>query len=132
MLANVQIDEDREVAIENANQLTGTVVYTDGSGHEGKIGAAAVMMRNGREVKTLTYHLGLETEHTVYEAEAVATTMALHLLTGLKKKMKKVTIGMDNQAVLMGLSNQRSKLSHYLLDKIHDMLEDFQVTQVRN
>ena len=42
-----------------------------------------------------------------------------------------MTIGTDNQAVLLGLKNQRPKLSHYLLDKIHDSLEDFQVTQSR-
>jgi len=35
-------------------------------------------------------------------------------------------------AVLMGLRNQRSKPGHYLMDKIHDALEDFQVAQARN
>ena len=34
--------------------------------------------------------------------------------------------------VLMGLWNQRSKPSHYLLDKIHNMMEDFQVMQKQN
>ena len=130
-LANIHIDEDREVAIEKANQLTGTVIYTDGSGHDKKIGAAAVMMKNGTEVKTLQYHLGTETKHTVYEAEAVAAILALHILTTGKNKLKKVTIGMDNQAVLLGLSNQKSKPGHYLIDRIHDALEDFQVAQTR-
>jgi len=90
------------------------------------------MMNNGRELSSLKYHLGSETEHTVYEAEATAVILALHMLTKLKKKLKKVTIGTDNQAVLTGLRNQRSKPGHYLMDKIHDALEDFQVTQARN
>ena len=38
---------------------------------------------------------------------------------------------MDNQAVLMGLSNQKSKPGHHLIDRIHDTLEDLQVTQTR-
>ena len=131
MLANVHIDEDREVAVEKANQLTGTIVYTDGSGLDGEVGAAAVMMKNGVVLKTLRYHLGSDTEHMVYEAEAVAVTLALHMLVGMKKKLKKVTIGTDNQAVLMGMSNQKPKPGHHLMDKIHDSLEDFQVTQTR-
>ena len=132
MLGEVHIDEDREVAIKNANELTGTVIYTDGSGHDKKIGAAAVMMKNGIEVNAVQYHLGSETEHTVYEAEATAVILALHMLTNLKRKMKKVTIGTDNQAVLLAIQNQRAKPGHYLIDKIHDTLEDFQVAQLRN
>ena len=131
LLGDIHIDEDREVAIANANQLKGIVVYTDGSGCDKKVGAAAVMMKNGRELDSLHYHLGSETEHTVYEAEAIAVILALHLLTNLKKKLKKVTIGMDNQAVLLGMKNQKSKPGHYLMDKIQDMMEDFQVTQTR-
>ena len=108
------------------------MIYTDGSGHDKKISAAAVMMVNGMEIQMLHYHLGSETEHTVYEAEAITVILALHMLTTLKRKLKKVTIGTDNQAVLMGLRNQRSKPGHYLLDKIHNMMEDFQVMQKRN
>lgn len=91
------------------------------------IGTAAVMMRNGTVLRTPKYHLGSETDHTVYKAEATAEMLALHMLTGLKKK--KATIGMDSQAVLVRLSNQMSKPGHHLLDEIHDALEDFQVTQ---
>ena len=68
----------------------------------------------------------------VYEAEAITVILVLHMLMTLKRKLKKVTIGTDNQAVLMGLRNQSSKPGHYLLDKIHDMMEDFQVMQTRN
>ena len=128
VLGEIHIDDGREVAIERANQLTGTVVYTDGSGEDKKIGAAAVMMNNGRELSSLRYHPGSETEHTVYEAEATAVILALHMLTKLKKRLKRVTIGTDNQAVLVGLRDQKSKPGHYLMDKIHDTLEDFQVT----
>jgi len=119
------------VAITNANQITGTAVYTDGLGHDKKIGAAAILFKNGRTQTTLKYFLGPETDHTVYEAEAVAIMLALHILTGLKKKLNKVTIGTDNQAVLLGLQNQQPKPGHHLMDKIHDALEDFQVTQAR-
>ena len=131
MLGEVHIDEEREVAITNANRITGTAVYADGSGQDKKIGAAAVLIKNGRVRKTLKYHLGSETDHTVYEAEVVAITLALHILTGMKGKLKKVTIGTDNQAVLLGMQNQKSKPGHHLMDRVHDAMEDFQVTQMR-
>lgn len=131
MLGEVHTDDDRETAIEHANRITGTAIYTDGSGHDKKIGAAAVMMKHGGVSKTLKYYLGTETTHTVYEAEAVAIILALHMLTELKMKVNRVTIGTDNQAVLLGMQNQKSKPGHHLMDRIHDALEDFQVTQAR-
>ena len=90
-----------------------------------KIGAAAVTMKNGRVKKSLRYHLGDETEHTVYEAEALAVILAL-----LKRRIRKVKIGMDNQAVLLGMRNKTRTLL-IIMDKIHDALEDFQVMQAR-
>jgi len=130
-LAEINIEENRDVAITNALNISGTAIYTDGSGFKHGIGAAAVLVKNGVVKKVIRYNLGNDSDHTVYEAEAVAVTLALHMLTGMKKTIGKVTIGMDNQAVLMGMANQKSKPGHYLMDKIHDMLEDFQVTQAR-
>jgi len=131
LLGEIQIDNDRTTAIENAKQISGTAIYTDGSGHEGKIGAAAIMMKHGGTHKTLKYHLGDKSEHTVYEAEAVAIILAIHMLTNIRTEIDFVTIGTDNQAVLLGMQNQRSKPGHHLMDRIHDSLEDFQVTQLR-
>ena len=49
----------------------------------------------------------------------------------MKEKLMRVTICLDNPAMLLGLRNQKTKPSHYLLDVIHNLLEDFQVTQAR-
>ena len=73
----------------------------------------------------------MDLTHTIYETEALVIVLALHLACKVKEMRIQLTIGTDNQAVLLGLKNQRPKLSHYLLDKIHDSLEDFQVTQSR-
>ena len=131
MLGDVNIEEDRNTAINNAHQISGTAIFTDGSGYDKKIGAAAVMMKDGKTLKTLRYHLGADTEHTVHEAESVAVTLALHMLAGLKKTLKEVTIGMDDKAVLSRLQSQKSTPRRYPVDKIHEMLEDFQVAQAR-
>ena len=42
-------------------------VFTDGSGMNGKIGAAAVLYRNGRMKAKLCLQLGSEQQHMVYE-----------------------------------------------------------------
>ena len=131
MLAHVQIDDDRTTAITNANNVRGIAAFTDGSGYEGGIGAAAVLTVNGLELRTLRYRLGSETAHTVYEAEIFAVLLALHLISQVARPISRVTIGLDNQAVLLGLQNQKPKPSHYLLDKVHDALEDLQVTEAR-
>ena len=89
-------------------------------------------MLNDTVLKTVRYRLGTETEHTVYEAEITAVILALHLLMQVERDLPRVTIGVDNQAVLLGLKNQRSKPGHHLLDRVHDALEDFQARQARN
>ena len=132
LLANVQIDDDRSTAIANAKAITGPAAYTDGSGFDKRIGAAAVLMLDDVVLKSIRYQLGSETEHTVYEAEVTAVLLALHLLKQIERNLRTVTIGVDNQAVLQGLKNQKSKPGHYLLDRVHDALEDFQVKQARN
>ena len=131
MKGTVDIEEDRTKVIENAQDISGLTFYTDGSGFEKGIGASVVMMRNEAILDSLKYYLGPDQAHTVYEAEATAVILALHLACNLKRKYNKITIAMDNQAVLLGLLNQKPKPSHYLMDKIHDLLEDFQVSQAR-
>ena len=103
VLANILIEKDRETAIAKANTITGGAIFTDGSGFEDNIGAAAVMFRNGHIEKTIKYHLKSNKMHTVYKAEAIMVILTLHLPTELNKVLINVTIGLDNQAVLLGL-----------------------------
>ena len=52
--------------------------------------------------------------------------LALHLLIGLTCQLLfTVIIGIDNQAAIRSLMNQKSKPVHYLLDKIHNATERF-------
>ena len=131
MLAHIHIDDDRTTAIAKANSVMGLAIYTDGSGYGENIGAAVILTMNRMELKRLRYKLGTEKQHTVYEAEMLAVILVLHLLTYIARPIARVTVGLDNQAVLLGLRNQRTKPGHYLLDRIHDALEDLQVTEAR-
>ena len=107
MLANVHINKTRETAVANTSELPGVVVYTDSSGFEHGIRAAAIMVKNGTTIRRLKYFLGSDLKHTVYEAEALAIILALHMVSNIKEPHTQLTIGMDNQAVLLGMKNQR-------------------------
>lgn len=127
------IEKNKDAAKEaiQAIEHHGVIVYADGSGFEGKAGAAATLWVNGIKKESLRFHLGSLRDHTVYEAEAVGVILALHLLQERNTRTKKAVIAIDNQAVIKSLTNQKSKPGHYLVDKIHDLVEDFQVTIIR-
>ncbi|VDC04045.1 unnamed protein product [Peniophora sp. CBMAI 1063] len=112
--------EDRELT-------TDIRVYTDGSGLDGQAGAAAVLARfDGLHDirRTLRYHLGPLSEHTVYEAEALGVILGAHLLaTEVERAAKTVSISLDNQPVIRASEQpHRAQPGHYLLDEFRQMM----------
>ncbi|KAG1889174.1 hypothetical protein F4604DRAFT_1915023 [Suillus subluteus] len=93
----VQADEDAEEEVR---------IYSDGSAIDGGVGAAAVLTREGREPKILYFHLGMASQHTVYEAE-IPTSV----------------IGIDNQATILATQSFTTNLGHYLMDMFHRTLK---------
>jgi ribonuclease HI len=132
-LLSTHIHSNREEAQLHTTSIHSTnfVVYTDGSSYREGVGAAASLWIKGQKTKTLHYFLGKKSLHTVYEAEAVGIILGLHLLKSHPKIIKEAIIGIDNQAVIQALRNQHPKSGHYLLDKIHDLVEDFQMSEAR-
>ena len=128
------IPPDKPAALAQAinNHNTKISVYCDGSGYEGGIGASAVLYINSTERCSLQYHLGPDTEHTVYEAEIAGLLLALHLLSSLMSSPRSpVIIGLDSQAMIQALMNQRSHLAHHLLDHIHTLAEHLHATHYK-
>ena len=75
-------------------------VYADGSAIEGKVGAAAILLREGRPTRALHFHLGPEGKHTVHEAELVGILLGLHLINTEKKGGTTFALGVGNQAAI--------------------------------
>ena len=108
---NKSVDED-----ERASEVGR--VYTDGSAKEGKVRAAAILIREGKPTHKLQYHLGSSTQHMVHEAELVGILLGLHLIKTDEKGKTSYTIGVDNQAALSTLKLVKSTLGQYIADEI--------------
>ncbi|QRV90420.1 Reverse transcriptase from transposon X-element protein [Ceratobasidium sp. AG-Ba] len=97
---NPAIPPSRDAALVAAGAVDADVrIYSDGSGIDGGIGAAAVLCRDGQPDRILRLHLGSDKRHVVYEAELVGAMLALHLLAS-ERDVGSAWIGIDNQAVL--------------------------------
>ena len=105
----------KEKAIEEYGKLTSkTKVFTDGSCIDGKVGAAAVLYVDDRQISTLHFHLGSAEEHTVFEAEVVGLILAAHLLNTSHEATFPAVILADNQAAIQAGEHPAARSGHYL------------------
>lgn len=110
------ITASKDDAVRDSQEITDrTQIYTDGSSTGGYVGAAAVLFIDSTHIATLRHHLGPDTEHTVFEAEATALVLAAHLLATRNEITYPASILADNQAVIKSSERPSSKPGHHLL-----------------
>ncbi|KAJ5313174.1 uncharacterized protein N7443_000058 [Penicillium atrosanguineum] len=110
------IIEDREVAVKRHDQILAigwrerpVILYTDGSGIEGRIGAAAIVDLEDQHAHS---QMGDENTSTVYAAELRAIEMALALVLEstepwAEQAKNRLIIFADSQAALKALGRPR-------------------------
>ena len=98
----------------DANAIERIKVYSDGSAHGGKVGAAAVLKRVGSPDRVLMLHLGTTEQHTVYEAELVGMILGLHLIKTEPRNKVKCALSVDNQAALSAIGSKMNKSGQHL------------------
>ena len=110
----VRIAEDRETSTkEAADAKEKTQVYADGSAINSKVGAAAVLLREGKPQCALHLHLSPKSEHTVHKAKLVGILLGLQLIYMEKKAATSCMIRVDNQAALQAFqADPRSPGQH--------------------
>jgi ribonuclease HI len=124
-----RIAKTKQSAIREQKELKDTIqIFSDGSGYEGGIGAAAVLIRNGQEPRMLRYHLGTDEEHTVFEGEMVGLTLAVHLLATEENITYPTSILVDNQAAIQ---TDGGTGSNYLANQLDRLTKRLRTTHRR-
>ena len=110
----VSIASSKEASMAEDRHAQETIrIYTDGSSHNGKVGAAAILMQPNSPHKIIHYHLGSDKEHTVHEAELIGILLALHMILTERHRNHTFAIGTDNHAALEVFnSNLRGPAHH--------------------
>jgi ribonuclease HI len=104
-------DESKQA---DASAIEEIKVYSDGSAHDGKVGTAAILRREGKPDRILKLHLGTTEQHTVYEAELVGMIMGLHLIKTERRNGVKCALNVDNQAALVAIKSEMNKSGQHL------------------
>ncbi|KAF8305500.1 ribonuclease H-like protein, partial [Clavulina sp. PMI_390] len=108
-------------------------VYSDGSSIEGGVGAAAVALAGQRGLRnglTLSYTLGADNLHTVYEAELIGAILALEIIRKAKD-VRSAAILMDNQSAIRTLQNPTARPGQQLTQCFFKILEGLLKTNPR-
>jgi ribonuclease HI len=96
-------------------------IFTDGSGYEGGIGAAATIwrqgQRQGQRERTLQLHLGSDRQQIVYGGEVAGLILAMELLRTETRPFNSVFIGVDNQAAIQATKSHKRAPGQYLMDE---------------
>ena len=116
---SISIARSKEDSIEEDTKVSEAVrIYTDGSAQEGKVDAAAIMIRQGEPNRVLHYHLGPSTNHMVHEAELVGMLLGLHLIKTDRKGRTSYTLGIDNQVVISALNLVKATTGQHIANEI--------------
>lgn len=112
------IDESAEQAIAEHDIIAGhnqtaVAVYTDGSGINGKVGAAAVCPQY---LDTQATYMGKQSETTVYAAELQGIFLVLIII--IRHRICRAVVFTDNQAALRAIQNPGRRSRQYLIEVV--------------
>jgi ribonuclease HI len=101
-------------------------IYTDGSGIDGQIGAAAYCPTLG---ETKQQYLGTESLFNVYVAEVTAMTLAIEILQSTERRYNKCVIYADSQPAIKAIAKPARQSGQAIIQETLDAIESFQSEQ---
>jgi len=104
-------------------------IFTDRSVADGKVGAAAILTRPGRDHRTLRLYLGKASKYTIYNAELAGLSMGMHLIKTKKVAQCSTMLGADNQAAINAIQNELSTPNHYIAKNILQTVQQISKTR---
>ncbi|KAG8867584.1 hypothetical protein FRB97_003204, partial [Tulasnella sp. 331] len=102
-------------------------VFSDGSGLNGHIGAAAITTVPTNT--TLRYYLGRDSAHTVIEPQLVGILLALHIIAHCPPHTRSALIALDNQAAIEAVRDNRAQPGQQIIQEIHMMTAKLRQTR---
>ena len=115
-----RITDTKEKAIAEEKTDTADIkVYMDGSGFEGKVGAAAVLQRKGgRGWRTRRLGIGKAEQHEVFEGETAGLALAMDMVRE-EKRVREVSVYTDNQAAITATGTDTPGSARHIVEMIH-------------
>jgi len=93
----ISMPPNKESSIKEAQDAVKEIqVFMDGSVINGKVGAAAVLTRQGKDHQILHLHLGNVDKYNIYEAELAGLLLGMQLIKTEKVVRCHTVIGTDN------------------------------------
>ena len=120
VVTSIAKSRDDSILFES-NDIADYKAFSDGSGQEDGIGAAAILYKKGfvRPVNEIQAYLGNKAKHNTYEAEAAGVLLALWLIRNTIETIgKTVSLYIDNQAIIMALSSKGHSSGQHLVRSI--------------
>jgi ribonuclease HI len=99
------------------------VVYTDGSGQNGHLGAA---MHSPTISLTKGQYVGTDNTHNVYGAELTAIQMAIKLFEEKIDEYSNMYIFVDSQSAIQAVASPKRQSGQYIVKKILDAIDRIQ------
>ena len=96
------------------------IIYTDGSGHDGQIGAAIYSPTNNA---TRGEYIGTDNTHNVYTAELMAIQMAITLFKEKIQEYPNVYVFTDNQSAIQAVDSPKRQSGQYIIKEILDIID---------
>jgi ribonuclease HI len=116
-VTHISPDRDDAVVTDAIHTATDDVtVYSDGSAHDGHVGAAAYLVRRDGTTRHLQLYLGRDLHYTVHAAEGVGIVLAAHLIRTETQIPRAVSFGVDNQAIILGCRQYRHGRGQWAID----------------
>lgn len=105
-------------------------IYTDGSGQDGKAGAAAILYKGGQQepLAIQHYHLGPTAKYMTYDAEWTGLLLAIWLITTVLKIQEHIIISnisiyVNNQSVIKTLNSTHTGPGQHIADAFQAIAE---------
>ena len=123
---SIATSREESISLES-DDIADYKAYSDGSGQENNIGASAILYKKGsaRPLKDIKAYLGPSSKRNTYEAEIIGAILATWIIRNTPEIIgKRVTIYVDNQAVIKALDGIKPKSGQHLIRSLATAAND--------